>query len=60
MPWSETTKMRERVRFIGDLEREFFSMTELCQRYGISRRTGYKWARRYEEKGFDGVRRHVN
>jgi len=48
------------VRFIGDLEREFFSMTELCQRYGISRRTGYKWARRYEEKGLDGVRRHVN
>lgn len=43
MPWSETTKMRERVRFMGDLERELFSMTELCQRYRISRQTGYKW-----------------
>lgn len=24
MPWNETTKMRERVRFIGDLERALF------------------------------------
>jgi putative transposase len=50
MPWSETTKMRERVRFIGDLEGELFSKTELCQRYGISRMTGYKWAERTRKK----------
>ena len=56
MPWSETTKMRERVRFIADLERGLFSMTELGQRYGISRMTGYKWAGRYEERGLDGLK----
>ena len=56
MPWSETTKMRERVRFIVDLERELFSMTELCQRYGISRETGYKWVDRYFEEGVDGLK----
>ena len=56
MPWSETTKMRERVRFIGDLERELFSMSELCQRYGISRMTGYKWAERYQAQGLDGLK----
>jgi len=31
---------------MGDLERELFSMTELCQRYRISRQTGYKWVSR--------------
>ena len=56
MPWSETTKMRERVRFVGDLEGELFSMSELCQRYGISRMTGYKWSERYEAEGPDGLK----
>lgn len=56
MPWNETTKMRERVRFAGDLERGLFTMKELCQRYGISRVTGYKWAQRYEEQGLDGLK----
>ena len=56
MPWNETTKMRERVRFIGDFERELFSMTELCERYRISRVTGYKWLERFEEEGLDGLK----
>lgn len=56
MPWSETTKMRERVRFVGDVERELFSMTELCQRYGISRETGYTWVDRYFEHGVEGLK----
>ncbi len=37
MPWSETTKMRERMRFVLDAEKDMFTMTELCERYGISR-----------------------
>ncbi len=48
--------MRERVRFVGDVERELFSMTELCQRYGISRETGYKWVDRYFEHGVEGLK----
>src|SRR6266542_1649963 len=56
MPWNETTKMRERMRFVVDFEREFFSMTELCQRYGISRVTGYKWLERFEEGGLEGLK----
>jgi transposase InsO family protein len=56
MPWNETTKMRERVRFIGDFEQELFSMSELCQRYGISRVTGYKWLERFEREGLDGLK----
>jgi len=56
MPWSETTKMRERLRFLDDVERDLFSMTELCQRYGISRVTGYKWLERFAEEGFEGLK----
>lgn len=32
MAWSETTKMRERMRFVLDVEEELFTMTELCRR----------------------------
>jgi putative transposase len=51
MPWSETTKMRERMRFVVDAEGELFTMTELCERYGISRMTGHKWLRRFRQDG---------
>jgi putative transposase len=56
MPWLETEPMKERVRFIVDLERAVYSMTELCARYGISRKSGYKWAERYVRGGVDGLK----
>jgi len=31
-------------------------MTELCQRYEISRETGYVWLRRYKAVGLEGLR----
>ncbi len=55
MPWSETTKMRERMRFVLDAEESLFTMTELCQRYGISRVTGHKWLKRFRGKGVQGL-----
>lgn len=55
MPWEETTRMKQRVRFISDLESCLYTMTELCERYGISRKTGYKWAERYVAEGVDGL-----
>jgi len=55
MPWAETEPMKERARFIADAEGGLYSMTELCGRYGISRRTGYKWLDRYEASGPAGL-----
>ena len=55
MPWAETEPMKERARFIADAEGGLYSMTELCERYGISRRTGYKWLDRYEASGPAGL-----
>lgn len=55
MPWSETTRMDERQRFIELLESYRFTMTELCESFGISRKTGYKWAERYVHEGVAGL-----
>ena len=48
--------MDQRVRFIGALESSAYSLTELYQEFGISRKTGYKWAQRYVEEGVDGLK----
>src|SRR5947208_13103220 len=55
MPWTETAPMNERMRFVTDWERDLYSMVELCERYGVSRKTGYKWLVRYEREGPDGL-----
>lgn len=55
MPWKEVKPMDEKVLFIADSLREIDSFSQLCQRYGISRKTGYKWLARYREQGADGL-----
>ena len=47
----ETTVAAERQQFVEAFESRHWSMTELCERYGISRPTGYKWLKRYREGG---------
>jgi putative transposase len=47
MPWEETCVMDRRVMFIAECLRGELPMTVLCERYGISRRIGYKWLNRY-------------
>jgi transposase InsO family protein len=55
MPWLETDVIKERNRFVLDYESELFSMSELCERYGISRPTGYEWWARYQGQGLQGL-----
>jgi transposase InsO family protein len=47
--------MDERVRFINDRLSGDWTMTELCERYEVSRKTGYKWLERYELEGPAGL-----
>lgn len=56
MPWLETDVIKERTGFVLDYESELFSMTELCERYGISRQTGHELWRRYQAQGLAGLR----
>src|ERR1700757_1403394 len=55
MPWQENSVMDERVGFIKDCNSDQWSMTELCERYEISRKTGYKWLERYRGFGAAGL-----
>jgi transposase InsO family protein len=43
--------MTERFRFITDAGGRIASFSELCVRYGVSRKTGYKWLRRADREG---------
>lgn len=51
----ETSIARERLRFVEAFESGRWSMSELCERYGVSRPTGYKWVGRYREGGEAGM-----
>jgi putative transposase len=55
MPWQKTTPMTERLNFIELYQTRLWSMTELCTRFGISRKTGYKWLGRYVQEGLSGL-----
>ncbi|MAX53581.1 MAG: IS481 family transposase [Methylophaga sp.] len=56
MPWRDVKPMEERILFIADyLRGAGGSFSELCRRYQISRKTGYKWLQRYQAKGLDGM-----
>ena len=55
MPWMETAPMDERLQFVDAARREHFTMAELCARYGVSRKTGYKWLARFAEEGRRGL-----
>jgi len=55
MPWRELKPMDQKTQFIADYLRQTLDTTELCQLYGISRKTGYKWIERYLENGPQGL-----
>jgi putative transposase len=55
MPWRENCRMDERVRFVAAVCTGDWSMTALCEEFGISRKTGYKWLERYREEGGAGL-----
>lgn len=56
MPWTESSVVDQRTRFILDYELDEQTMTELCEIYNISRETGYYWLRRYQQGGLEALR----
>lgn len=55
MPWKETCAMDQREALMADWLRDEWTMTELAARYGISRKTAYKWTDRYDADGVAGL-----
>jgi transposase InsO family protein len=47
--------MDQRTAFIAEYLEDYLSITDLCEFYNISRKTGYKWIDRYEREGAGGL-----
>ena len=47
--------MHQRLQFIAAIDESDESFSEICRRFGISRKTGYKWLSRYEQLGPRGL-----
>ncbi len=56
MPWNHSDPVTERLRFVAKAKEGLFAMKELCERFGVSRQTGYETLRRYAEKSADGLK----
>jgi len=56
MPWRETTVEAERREFVRMVRSGALSTREACRRFTISPTTAYKWVRRVEASGADGLR----
>ena len=55
MPWKESSAACEQRVFIERWSEGEESVSELCRRFGISRKTGYKRINRFKEYGYDGL-----
>src|SRR5262245_46728825 len=55
MPWMATSATEQRLRFVENFASGQWSMTELCERYGVTRPSGYKWVGRFREAGTPGL-----
>ena len=50
MPWRETCPMDQKCQFVLAWRSHTVSRAALCRLFGISRQTGYKWVRRFEQR----------
>jgi transposase InsO family protein len=55
MGWTETCAVDERMRLMIAVEEGEESFAAVCRRFGVSRKTGYKWLARYREAGVGGL-----
>ena len=55
MPWQNLTPMEEINRFVVLAQSGRFSVTDLCEQFGITRKTGYKHLARYAALGLAGL-----
>lgn len=56
MPFIELSIMSQRIEFCMLASNPGSNMSDLCHRFNITRRTGYKWLQRYQEEGLLGLK----
>lgn len=55
VPWENSSKQTERERFVKAVLAKEDHFTKLCQRYGVSRSSGYRALRRFGANGGAGL-----
>lgn len=55
MPWNTRDAMSLKEEFVALAQQPGSNIRELCRRFGISAPTAYKWLKRYEMQGVDGL-----
>ncbi|TFH50681.1 MAG: hypothetical protein E4H01_01740, partial [Lysobacterales bacterium] len=66
MSWMETDKIRQRKAFVDSYASGQWSMSELCEHFGVSQPTGYLWVSRFDPGDLSslsdrsGPRHHAN
>jgi transposase InsO family protein len=55
MPWKVTSVKTERIEFVKQAKQKGEHFSQLCKAFGISRKTGYKWLKRFQEEGVQGL-----
>jgi transposase InsO family protein len=58
MSWHSVSTMSLRADFIRATDTPSESFAAVCRRFGISRKTGYKWCQRYAQAGAAGLTDH--
>jgi putative transposase len=56
MPWKVINRMDIKIALIKDWNAGHFSVTDLSQKYEVSRPTIYKWLKRYKRLGIEGLK----
>lgn len=51
MPWKSTSIMEERIKFVILAVQDSINFSNLCNDFGVSRPTGYRWVKRYHTTG---------
>ena len=55
MPWTVTDPMLERAKLVALHAEGLYSISELADRAGVSRKTAHKWIARYHEGGTEAL-----
>src|SRR2546425_13277522 len=56
MPWKISSLIGERWRFVRTALKQDQPLTQVCRKFGISRKTAYKWLARFQHRGRLGLR----
>ena len=54
MPWKGVTVSEQRQRFLENYQLDYYSDSELAERFSISRKTAHKWIARIGDFGQGG------